>query len=851
VRNKFLVIFIILLAINSFPNNPVQGVNNEFSAYESPLYLLLKSGDIQFAFDKTYGNLKSITDTEGINYIQQSDENQLFKITVEDTSTNRLIKDHWEKAKLSSYTLQNSQGESTLCLNYSIGKYVKYSATLATNESGIIYYTLSWQTQYPNTRILANLVYLLPNLKDSFFFQTEAFYPTGLFPQGHLWEQITSGPFMTGVTDKNNGFYVLYENRQDLVFDFTAYNELIDIRYGHTFPREPSTDQTTLHFQFYFTNKPLTAFNRYIGYLESRGMPEKYYPEATGQIIASTAWPWPEDEWGNPLNRTQMILNSQSLGAEKISMELWTHPLFPYEFFNTNVTYNQDKLDLWAKAIEEAHQKGAKAGAIIVGGAISSDAQLYREIGNQIPMISEDGSPYMWGADEWFPDKKFYFPCPGNEDWQNSTNQACAILKQLDTDYILFDAGNEPVHQMGDWAYVYGNHSHVDLENLPDINEKAWLTSYYLRDYYRNVMELGNDYILMEGGISSSLLLDGISAYLENPPDLKGSTAFRNLYTVNILGRVHEPAEHDIIASLFREVASGNKAIHVWITEFNRGIFNPRDSWVESFQDGVFVLKHMGDLLEFGCNYNASEPIYVQHYSDGGAEGFEYDLITSVMGYLEQNKQYVIKYNSSDLVLNKQNYTIIQVSPYSKKNIGTYNINQLEEGITVWLNTTDEINPATTILLLSNTDTRPKANFQTPLDNHAIEPVKFNATSSSDIDGEVTQYYWSFGDGSATKTSEKITIHHYENPGEYNVNLTVIDNHDQTSTILKTITISDPIIEQSLEPTDTEQTTEANNKETQIPGYSLYWLPFSIILFYIITHFPKPQKNPSFLNHTN
>ena len=54
-------------------------------------------------------------------------------------------------------------------------------------------------------------------------------------------------------------------------------------------------------------------------------------------------------------------------------------------------------------------------------------------------------------------------------------------------------------------------------------------------------------------------------------------------------------------------------------------------------------------------------------------------------------------------------------------------------------------------------------------------PVRFDASSSHDPDGEITRYLWDFGDG--TTAQEPVVNHIYKSAGMYTVNLTVIDNY--------------------------------------------------------------------------
>lgn len=65
--------------------------------------------------------------------------------------------------------------------------------------------------------------------------------------------------------------------------------------------------------------------------------------------------------------------------------------------------------------------------------------------------------------------------------------------------------------------------------------------------------------------------------------------------------------------------------------------------------------------------------------------------------------------------------------------------------------------------------------------------VAFDASTSSDVDGEVEDYLWDFGDGSPTSTAAKPT-HEFPDTATYQVKLTVTDNEGATNTITKPIT---------------------------------------------------------------
>jgi PKD repeat protein len=82
----------------------------------------------------------------------------------------------------------------------------------------------------------------------------------------------------------------------------------------------------------------------------------------------------------------------------------------------------------------------------------------------------------------------------------------------------------------------------------------------------------------------------------------------------------------------------------------------------------------------------------------------------------------------------------------------------------------------------------PVASFTyTPSNPTVKDVITFDATSSTDSDGTISNYQWDFGDN--TNGNGAIVTHTFAKPGTYNVGLTVTDNDGLTNTVSQTIQI--------------------------------------------------------------
>jgi KaiC/GvpD/RAD55 family RecA-like ATPase/PKD repeat protein len=165
--------------------------------------------------------------------------------------------------------------------------------------------------------------------------------------------------------------------------------------------------------------------------------------------------------------------------------------------------------------------------------------------------------------------------------------------------------------------------------------------------------------------------------------------------------------------------------------------------------------------------YNPYGETITPYYVDG-KDGLEW--------YLDSN---VLRYSMNQSMA--QNYIEFNVTAPHVPSIHSFTVTSIITSLNV--RTTKENQ-----FIYAVVKTTPNATFTySPKIPLTGENVTLNATASYDLDGQIVDYFWDYGDGE-TGTGN-ITTHAYADNGTYTVMLTITDNDGFNDTALDTITV--------------------------------------------------------------
>jgi len=103
--------------------------------------------------------------------------------------------------------------------------------------------------------------------------------------------------------------------------------------------------------------------------------------------------------------------------------------------------------------------------------------------------------------------------------------------------------------------------------------------------------------------------------------------------------------------------------------------------------------------------------------------------------------------------------------------------------------TATSVSISASVTVSVETNSPPTASFVfSPTNPEAGDTVYFNASASSDSDGDIISYEWDFGDGSSGSSVQ--ISHTYTDAGTFQVTLVVTDDDGATGVLSQTVTVS-------------------------------------------------------------
>ncbi len=98
----------------------------------------------------------------------------------------------------------------------------------------------------------------------------------------------------------------------------------------------------------------------------------------------------------------------------------------------------------------------------------------------------------------------------------------------------------------------------------------------------------------------------------------------------------------------------------------------------------------------------------------------------------------------------------------------------------------------------------------TPDDNYAPANVRFDASGSKILKGDIRKFIYDFGDGKTYEGEGVVTTYRYNNPGEYKITVTAVTNKGEKASKTYTLVLKKPQETVRIEPSIASGMAEAN-----------------------------------------
>jgi hypothetical protein len=360
------------------------------------------------------------------------------------------------------------------------------------------------------------------------------------------------------------------------------------------------------------------------------------------------------------------------------------------------------------------------------------------------------------------------------------------------------------------------DHYYIKLQGEPKTDFISKLFGLREIGYWRELIEVGdNIWELVPIPKLESPTTKSFSALDTNESGIK----IYNLFTEDLDGdgyanTINYDTDNDTIPDVILTDKNNDSLIDVWKFKDNESFLIAYDTDNNGIPD-AFDFNDDGIINAWDLDEDGS-PDLIDLYDRGLIDAFDTDYNGVLDSFVEYNQTLIAWINAPSYgSIYSQNDTIVfngsvyngtknGTAPYiftwtsdicgiigngsliesSTLPIGDHNITLIVQD-SAGLTDTD------LIFIVVKQNIPPIASFTCSPEKPVInQTITFNASNSSDPDGNITKYDWDFGDGNVTNTTEEVINHSYSLAGDYIVNLKVTDNDGATNISMARITVS-------------------------------------------------------------
>ncbi len=270
---------------------------------------------------------------------------------------------------------------------------------------------------------------------------------------------------------------------------------------------------------------------------------------------------------------------------------------------------------------------------------------------------------------------------------------------------------------------------------------------------------------------------DGQSSNQANPQHVYSATgSYVAVLTVTDDQGATSSVNADVTISGTEYCAASGNTGYEWIAKVVSNQFEHASS-AEGYADnsGLIIPLTAGDnsfSLTAGGNYSEKWAAWIDFNQDGIFNNTDEKVISGISGKGTINASVVIPANTQNMTTRMR--IVMKYGSEATTACGSMGDGEIEDY---------------SVSISQSANLPPQADINGPYSGTVNSNIQFSSQGSSDADGSIENYLWSFGDGQSS--TEANPSHSYSTPGEYSVTLTVTDNAGATDVKTTQVNIID------------------------------------------------------------